>query len=120
MKKYISVLLVLLIAISMLPVRVMATDETTNSTANETGYSINMPFYLTDQEARCFIGFLFNTKELTEEQLTDGNIYAFLTGQLSGDAEIESGFIFRDTMNAQLSRVVSKFEYASEQGREWM
>lgn len=44
MKKYISVLLVLLIAISMLPVRVMATDETTNSTANETGYSLNMPF----------------------------------------------------------------------------
>ncbi len=92
----------------------------TDSIVEETGYSLNMPFYLNDQEARCFIGFLFNTKELTQEQITNGNIYDFLTGKLSGDEEIEAGFVFKDLMDAQLSRIVNDYEYGTEIGRQWM
>ena len=115
MKKFISLLLAFILIFSTFSSQIVFAE-----TVDSEQYSLNMPFYLSDQEARCFIGFLFNTKELTEEQLTNGNIYAFLTGQLTGAEEIESGFIFKDLMYAQLSRVVSTLEYDTDQGKEWL
>lgn len=115
MKKFISLLLVFILIFSTFSSQIVFAEK-----VDSEQYSLNMPFYLSDQEARCFIGFLFNTKELTEEQLTNGNIYAFLTGQLTGEKEIESGFVFKDLTDAQLSRVVSTYEYGTEKGKEWL
>lgn len=123
MKKLISILLTMLLIISALPIHITVSAEETNeleSITEETGYSLNLPFYLNDQEARCFLGFLFDTRELTQEQITNGNAYAFLTGQLSSDAEIEAGFVFKGLMDAQLSRVVSTYEYGTEVGKQWI
>ena len=91
-----------------------------NNNVQSSEYNLNMPFYLSEQEAKCFIGFLFNTRDLTEEQIKNGNIYAFLTGQLSGENEINAGFSFIDQMDAQLSRTISKYEYGSAKGKEWL
>ena len=121
MKKLTSILLTMLIILSALPIQITVSAEETNEPElpeEETGYSLNLPFYLDDQEARCFLGFLFDTRELTQEQITNGNAYAFLTGQLSGDNEIESGFVFKDLMDAQLSRVVDTYEYGTEVGKQ--
>lgn len=115
MKKFISLLLVVILIFTTFSSQIVFAE-----TVDSEQYSLNIPFYLSDQEARCFIGFLFNTKELTEEQLTNGNIYAFLTGKLTGEKEIESGFVFKDLMDAQLSKVVSTYEYGTEKGKEWL
>ncbi len=69
--------------------------------------SISTGPYLTEAEAKCFIGFLFNTNELTDEQLATNDMFKLMTGQLSGEAEIQAGFQFASFMDAQLSHTTS-------------
>ncbi len=45
--------------------------------------------YFTPEEARAFIGFLYNTNHLTEEMLNSGDLYEFLTGQKQGSPDEE-------------------------------
>lgn len=122
MKKLISMVLVFLMVMSSFSVlSVFAASIDDSVSADSTSeYAMSMPFYLDDQEARCFLGFLFNTNELTEERLQQGNFYALLTGQLSDESEIQSAFAFLDFMDAQLSRTIDKFEYGNNVSKERM
>lgn len=89
--------------------QVNATERENNSTSKSNKTKI--PFYLTDQEARCFIGFIYNTNDLTPEQLTKYDMYKLLTGQLSGEDEQDASIQFLETMMAQLSRTVDNLDY---------
>lgn len=108
-KKVTALLLTVLLLCNVFAIAIF---ETNAAEVNEIQVSSNkIPFYLTDQEARCFIGFIYNTNDLTQEQLTKYDMYKLLTGQLSGEEEQVATIQFSETMMSQLSRTVDNLDY---------
>ena len=66
--------------------------------------------YLSEQEAKCFIGFLFNTNDLTDEQLNQNGMFKLLTGKLTGNEEEQAGVQFIQFMNTRLTSQVGNLE----------
>ena len=63
-KKVTALLLTVLLLCNVFAIAIF---ETNAAEVNEIQVSSNkIPFYLTDQEARCFIGFIYNTNEGAE------------------------------------------------------
>jgi len=64
--------------------------------------------YFSPQEAKAFIGFIYNTNELTEEMMTSGNMYDFLTGKKQGAEDEElCKMIFLATSYDMISKNIS-------------
>lgn len=76
--------------------------------ANGSKASISTGDYLTEAEARCFLGFLFNTSDYTEADYSDYDIYKLMTGQLSGEEEIQAGIQFLILEKGQLAATSSR------------
>lgn len=74
--------------------------------------------YLTDEEAKCFIGFLYSTNNLSDEELSKNNMFNLLTGKLTGQEEEYAGLQFIEFMNARLSETSKKIgnlnDYSSQ------
>lgn len=80
--------------------------------------SISTGDYLTPEEAKCFMGFLFSTSNLSDEQLNRNDMFKLMTGQLSGQEEEYAGLQFIQFMNARLTEMSKKLgninDYSSQ------
>ncbi|MDO4379020.1 MAG: leucine-rich repeat protein, partial [Erysipelotrichia bacterium] len=85
-KKFISLILAVLMATSALTVVDFSAYAETDNISEYTIYKYE---YFSDIEAKAFIGFLLGTNDLNE-QLWDTDIFKFLTGKLSDDIEREN------------------------------
>jgi uncharacterized repeat protein (TIGR02543 family) len=76
--------------------------------------------YLTKDEAKCFIGFIFNTNNLTDEQLNKNDMFKLMTGQLSGIEEEYAGVQFLEFMNIRLFSTIGKLESIVDSSSEFL
>ena len=113
MKKILSLILVCVLLISALPIGISVSATELQSGDKE-------QFYLSDVEARCFIGFLYNKNDLSYEQLYKYDMYKLLTGQLSGEEEFNASAQFLELMNAQLSRTVDTLDYINGYSSDYL
>lgn len=88
--------------------------------ANNTEVKATESYYLTEEEAKCFIGFLFNTNDLTDEQLNENDMFKLMTGQLSGLEEEHAGVQFVEFMNTRLFSTVGELESIVDDSSEFM
>lgn len=88
--------------------------------ANKTEAEKEENYYLTEAEAKCFIGFLFNTNDLKEEQLNKNDMFKLMTGQLSGLEEEHAGVQFLEFMNTRLFSTVGQLESIVDDSSEFM
>ena len=109
MKKIVSIF----VSLSLLLCNLISVNANDNTAKNNQKIS-----YLSEPEARCFIGFIFNNyKEDDKKEKTDG-IYELLTGQLSGYDEEVAIVQFVNLMETQITYSIGKWDENSEKTKE--
>lgn len=90
--------------------------------ATETSQPLNISQgeYLTEEEAKCFIGFLFSTNNLSDEQLKENNMFNLMVGNLSGQEEEEAGLQFLKFLNARLAKTSEKLGNLNDYSNEFL
>lgn len=94
-------------------------NETVMSTTEMTS-NFSEVKYLSDEEAKCFIGFLYSTNNLTDEQLNNNDMFKLMTGRLSDEKEEYAGSQFVMFLNARLQENSKKLSLLEDNSEKFL
>ncbi|WP_448903023.1 leucine-rich repeat protein [Eubacterium sp.] len=107
-KRVVAIALSFVVSVTMLPT--LENNATVKAASDDTAKTLEQDINLSPSEAKAFLGFIFSTSQLSDEQLNKNDAYKLLTGQLSGKQKEYASVQFLELLNARMEVMVGESE----------